>query len=187
MVCLDLCGQLPVGLLRPRRIDVAGSQPRNDISDADLLITRCQKGGRGVAADKNNICFKLRKDGSLQKRRFEVTSQRSTPGFMMMRSESGTISNSSSIFLCCALTHIFVSKVLGNFWNSLTSSAILMASGRIPNTVNILFGIKRLASLLDFCVIKDTDSLYIALQKGITLINCRLILSKLLHSNILNG
>ena len=62
-----------------------------------------------------------------------------------------------------------------------------MASGRIPNTVNILFGIKRLASLLDFCVIKDTDSLYIALQKGITLINCRLILSKLLHSNILNG
>ena len=62
------------------------------------------------------------------------------PGCIRFRSNSGTMPKScktwSSICRCCALTHTADVKP-ASACNAFTSGAILMASGRVPNTVKI--------------------------------------------------
>ncbi len=72
----------------------------------------------------------------------DVTSDSVCPERITFRSNSGTMSNScntwSSISRCWALTHTDETMPC-SACSACTSGAILMASGRVPNTVKIFF------------------------------------------------
>ena len=69
-----------------------------------------------------------------------VTSVRSCPGFMMLRSKSGLSSNNSStwssICRCGPVTQTFASK-RGSACNASARGAIFIASGRVPKTQSV--------------------------------------------------